>query len=77
MDKINYEYEFDKLENEYIELLRNERKSQLRKLTMELAFEIDNEQLLRNVVVYMATLQYKKLKDERDNYFLVPEGGVA
>lgn len=77
MARISWKNEFDKLDEEYMELLRSARKEQLRKLAVELVLDFDNEKWLRNAVVFMATMQDKKLKDERDNYSLVAKEGVA
>lgn len=77
MARISWKNEFDKLDEEYMELLRSARKEQLRKLAVELVLDFDNEKWLRNAVVFMASMQDKKLKDERDNYSLVAKEGVA
>nr|DAV33886.1 MAG TPA: hypothetical protein [Caudoviricetes sp.] len=77
MAKISWEKEFDRLDAEYMELLKSARKEQLRKLAMELVLEIDNEKWLKNAVIFMATIQNKELKDGIDNYSLVAKEGVA
>lgn len=77
MAKISWEKEFDRLDVEYMELLKSARKEQLRKLAMELVLEIDNEKWLKNAVIFMATIQNKELKDGIDNYSLVAKEGVA
>lgn len=77
MARISWKNEFDKLDEEYMELLRSARKEQLRKLAVELVLDFDNEKWLRSAVVFMASMQDKKLKDERDNYLLVAKEGVA
>lgn len=77
MSERKYEREFGDFDREYLQLMRETRKEQLRKLAIELSLEIDSEYWLRSVVIFMATMQGKKLKDERDNYSLVLEGGAA
>ena len=43
---------------------------------MELVLNLDNESWLRSVVIIMARLQDKELKDEHDNYSIVTKDGV-
>ena len=76
MARTKWREEFDRVSKEHNELLRTNRKEQLRKLAMELVLNLDNESWLRSVVIIMARLQDKELKDEYDNYSIVTKDGV-
>lgn len=76
MTRTNWEEEFTEVDREHIELLRKDRKEQLRKIAMQLILNLDKAEWLRSTVVFLAELQDMELKDSRDNYSLVKKGGV-
>lgn len=76
MARTNLEEEFTEVDREHIELLRKDRKEQLRKIAIQLILNLDKTEWLRSTVVFLAELQDMELKDIRDNYSLVKKGGV-
>ena len=76
MTRTNWEEKFTEVDRECIELLRKDRKEQLRKIAMQLILNLDKEEWLRSVVIFLAELQDMELKDSCDNYSLVKKGDI-
>lgn len=77
MARINWREEFDRVDEENMKLLCESRKEQLRKIIMQLAFGMEDEQGLCNVATFMASYNDKRINRVMGGYEVKAKEGVA
>lgn len=79
MARINWQKEFDKVDEENARLLCECRKEQLRKIIMQVVLECDNEKYLDNIAIFTAAMNDKSVKRAMGGYELISKekAGVA